>query len=61
MLCDDLGGWDEGGGVGGRPERVRTGVHIQLIRFVVQQTLIQHCKALLCQERSVWSRLWFFQ
>lgn len=53
MLYDDLDRWDEGMGVGGRLERVRTDAHTQLTHCVVQQTLIQHCKALLCQQRSI--------
>ena len=34
-----------GGGVGGRSEREGIYVYIQLIHFVVQQKLTQHCKA----------------
>ena len=50
MLCDDLEGWgredgreaQEGGDMG-------THVYIQLIRFVVQQKLTQHCEAIVLQ------------
>ena len=44
VLCDDLDGWDGGGG---EREVQREGiyVYIQLIRFIVQQKLTQHCKA----------------
>ena len=36
--CDDLEGWDKGGGVGGRP---KAGIyaHIKIIHFDVQQKL----------------------
>ena len=47
MLCDDLGGWDEGRG--GRSTREGIYVFIQLIHFVVQQKLTQHYKAILLQ------------
>ena len=46
MLCDDGAG---GLGVGGRPEREGMYVHLQLIHFVVQQKLTQHCKAVILQ------------
>ena len=46
MLCDDQAG---GLGVGGRPEREGMYVHLQLIHFVVQQKLTQHCKAVILQ------------
>ena len=50
MLCDDLEGWDredgreaqEGGDMG-------IYVYLQLIHFVVQQKLAQHCKAIILQ------------
>ena len=48
MLCDDLEGW-MGGGVGGRLQREGICVCIQLIHFVVQQKLTQHCKAIILQ------------
>ena len=38
-----------GGGVGGRSEREGIYVYIQLIHFVVQQKLTQHCKATILQ------------
>ena len=46
VLCDDRAG---GLGVGGRPEREGMYVHLQLIHFVVQQKLTQHCKAVILQ------------
>ena len=47
-LCDDLeGGW--GGGVRGKSKREGTYVYLGLIHFVVQQKLIQHCKAIILQ------------
>jgi len=47
MLWDDLEGWM---GVDGR-EVQRLGIYacIQLIHFVVQQKLTQHCKAIILQ------------
>ena len=47
MLCDDLGGWD--GGVEGRLPREGTDVFLGLIHVVVQQELMQHCKAITLQ------------
>ena len=47
LLCDDLDGWDGGGG--GRSKREGIQVYIQLIHFIVQQKLTQHCKAILLQ------------
>ena len=44
MLCDDLEVWD-GKGVGARLQREGMYVYTQLIHFVVQQKLMQHCKA----------------
>ena len=41
MLCNDLEGW--GGGIGGRFKREGIYIYIQLILFVVQQKLTQHC------------------
>ena len=50
MLCDDLEGWD---GEGGREAQeggdMGMYVHIELIHFVVQQKLTQHCKAIILQ------------
>ena len=47
MLCDDLKGWE------GRLKRegiyIYTHTHIQLIRVVIQQKLMQHCKAIILQ------------
>ena len=59
MLCDSLGGWD-GGGEGGRLKREGIYAHIyihvyiytQLIRFIVQQKLIQHYKAIILQGKK---------
>ena len=45
MLCDDLGGWDEGRG--GRSTREGIYVFIQLIRVVVQPEPTEHCKAIV--------------
>ena len=50
MLCDHLEGWDresgremqEGGDMG-------IYVYVQLIHFVAQQKLAQHCKAVILQ------------
>ena len=50
MLCDDLEGWMEGGGVGGGLKREGIGgiyVCICLIHFVVQQKLTKHCEAII--------------
>ena len=51
MLCDDLEGWE------GRLKRegiyiyiyTYIHIHIQLIRVVIQQKLMQHCKAIILQ------------
>ena len=50
MLCDDLEGWDREGGREAQ-ERGGMGIYvcIQLIHFVVQQKLTQHCKAIILQ------------
>ena len=52
---DDLQGWygEEAGvdgrvGVGGRGYMY---AYIQLIHFVVEQKLTQHCKAITCQKK----------
>ena len=37
VLCDDLEGWDRGGGVGGRPKKEGIYVHIKMIHVDVQQ------------------------
>ena len=44
MLCDNLNGWD-GGGDGRKSKRDGIYVYIQLIYFIVQEKLMQHCKA----------------
>ena len=41
------------GGMGGRLKRERKYVYIQLIYFVVQQKLTQHCKAIIQQSRNI--------
>ena len=48
MFCDDLEGWMVGG-VGGRLQREGIYVYIELIHFVVQQKLTQHCKAIILE------------
>ena len=49
-ICDDLEGWDrEGGREAPEGGDMRTYVYIQLIHFVVQQKLTQHCKAIILQ------------
>ena len=54
MLWNDLEGWDEG-----QRETQGRGVYvnIKLIHFVVQQKLIQHCKAILLL--FLWSKMPF--
>ena len=47
MLCKDLGRWD--GGVGRRSRREGIYVYVELIHFIVQQKLTQHCKAIILQ------------
>ena len=50
MLCDDLEGWDkEGGREAQEGGDMGTYVYVQLIHFVVQQKLTQHCKAIILQ------------
>ena len=48
VFCDDLEGWMVSG-VGGRLQREGIYVYIELIHFVVQQELTQHCKAIILQ------------
>ena len=50
MLCNDLEGWDSEDGREAQ-ERGDIGiyVYIQLIHFVIQQKLTQHCKAIILQ------------
>ena len=52
MLCDDLDGWDGRVGWEGGPKGRAIYVYIQLIHFVVQQKLTQHCKATIHQKRK---------
>ena len=50
MLCDHLEGWDrEGGSEAQEGEDMGIYAYIQLIHFVVQQKLTQHCKAIILQ------------
>ena len=49
MLCGDLDGWDGVGWEGGPKGRKYTHTHTQLIHFIVQQKLTQHCKATILQ------------
>ena len=48
VFFDDLEWWMVGG-VGGRLQREGIYVYIELIHFVVQQKLTQHCKAITLQ------------
>ena len=52
MLCDDLDGWNRRVGWEGGPKGRAIYVYIQLIHFVVQQKLTQHCKATIHQKRK---------
>ena len=49
MLHGDLDGRDGTGGVGGRSKREGIYVYIELIHFIVQQKLTQHCEAIILQ------------
>ena len=50
MLCDDLEGWE------GKLKREGIYVYIQLIPVVIQQKLMQHCKAIILQlKNQKWS------
>ena len=51
MLCGDVGGCD-GDGVGERSKWEGLCVYIQLIHFIVQQKLTQHCKAIILQLKN---------
>ena len=46
MLCDDLEGGMEGGRVGRRLMREGIYAYMELVHFVSQQKLSQHCKQL---------------
>ena len=46
MLCDDLEGWDV---VGREVQEGGDYAYIELIHFIVQQKLTQHCKAIILQ------------
>ena len=50
MPCDDLEGWDGGGGREGK-EGGYAG-NTETIHFVVQQKLTQHCKAVILQVKK---------
>ena len=50
VLCDGLDGWVEG--VGGKSKCEEIYEYIQLIRFVVQQNLTQHCKAIILKRKK---------
>ena len=47
VLCDELDGWD--GEVRGSSKREGICVYRELIHFIVQQKLTQHCKAIILQ------------
>ena len=48
MLGNNPEGWEGGPrGVGGRSKSEEIHVYIELIDFVVQQNLTQHCKAII--------------
>ena len=50
MLCDHLEGWDKEDGREAQEEGdMEIFVYLQLIHFVVQQKLTQHCKAIILQ------------
>ena len=49
MLCDDLEGGMEGGRVGRRLMREGIYAYMELVHFVSQQKLSQHCKAVISQ------------
>ena len=50
MLCDDLEEWGrEGGREAQEGGDMEIYVYIELIHFVVQQKLTQHCKAIILQ------------
>ena len=50
MLCDHLEGWDrEGGRETQEGGDMGIYVYVQLIYFVVQQKLTQHCKTIILQ------------
>ena len=51
MLCDDLEGWDGSGGRG-RLKREGICIHTEPIHVVVQQKLMQHCKAIILQLKN---------
>ena len=55
MLCGDLDGWDGWGG--GRSQREGIYIYIELIHFIVQQELTQHCKAIILQFKKKTNQL----
>ena len=58
MLCDDLDRRDGVEGWGGRSKREETHVYIQLIHFIVQQKLTEHCKAIILQLKKEKENNW---
>ena len=49
VLCEDLDEWD------GRDEKMEgTNADVQLIHFIVQQKLTQHCKAVIPNLKKKW-------
>ena len=48
--CDDLEGWDGGGGREG--QEGGDACNTETIHFVVQQKLTQHCKAIILQVKK---------
>ena len=50
MPCDGIEGWDrEGGREAQEGGDMGIYIYIQLIHFVVQQKLTEHCKAIILQ------------
>ena len=50
MACDDLEEWDGGGQESSRELiYIYIHIHIQLIHFIVQRKLTQHCKGIILQ------------
>lgn len=44
MLCGEVEGWD-----GGWREALEEGIHVYIYTVVVEQELMQHCKATILQ------------
>ena len=49
ILCDDPEGWDREDGREAQEGHMGIYVYLQLIHFVVQQKITQHCKAIILQ------------